>query len=165
MSNPFDDNNGDDDKESVLEGFLCPICKADLKSPNRLTAHVENIHSDDQDLIKSFRDIFITAKNKIKRFDESFNNGGGSGGNDTGLKATFSSPKKVNVLAPQDIGADCNHISYFKAIRSPRLERYATETNKLIIRLHKLLTNIPSDPHQRKQHERNVNILMKCNVI
>lgn len=37
-----------------------------------------------------------------------------------------------------------------------RLERYATETNKLIIRLHKLLTDRPSDSMQQKIHEQTV---------
>lgn len=37
--------------------------------------------------------------------------------------------------------------------RSPRLERYATETNKLIIRLDKILKDLPQDPVKRRQHE------------
>lgn len=154
MSNPFGD---DSDAGEFLEGFLCPICKEDLKSPDRLTAHFDSVHSDDdQDLLKSFKEIFITAKNKIKRLDETIltNQSG-----ENIVKATFSQPKKLNVLAPiypQDVGVDCSHFSYFKAIRAPRLERYATETNKLIIRLHKLLTDLPNDPVQRKQHEKNV---------
>lgn len=36
------------------------------------------------------------------------------------------------------------------------MERYATETNKLIIRLHKLLTDRPSDSMQQKIHEQTV---------
>lgn len=36
------------------------------------------------------------------------------------------------------------------------MERYATEANKLIIRLHKLLTNLPEDTAQRRQHEQSV---------
>lgn len=151
MSNPFDN----DDNEEVLEGFLCPICKEDLKSSDRLTAHFDSAHSDDdQDLLKSFKDIFITAKNRITRFDDSSrqSNNQAAGGQ--------LNPKKINVPAPvypQDVGVDCSHISYFRAIRTPRLERYATETNKLIIRLHKLLTDLPNDPALRRQHEKDVN--------
>lgn len=44
---------------------------------------------------------------------------------------------------------------YFSC-RTPRLERYATETNKLIIRLHKLVTDRPIEPSQRKIHEQTV---------
>lgn len=156
MLNPFGDVSNEND--DVLEGFLCPICKEDLKSPDRLTTHFDSVHSDDdQDLLKSFKDIFITAKNKIKRFDETILTN--QSGSDSIVKAAFSQPKRVNVPAPiypQDVGVDCSHMAFFKAIRTPRLERYATETNKLIIRLHKLLTDLPSDPVQRKQHEKNV---------
>lgn len=154
MSNPFGDND-DDDGENVLEGFLCPICKDDLKSPDRLTAHFDSVHAtdEDQDILKSFKDIFVSAKKKIRQFDEAIST------NASGENAFRSSPRKFNVTAPiypQNVGVDCSHMSYFRAIRAPRLERYATETNKLVIRLHKLLTDLPSDPVQRKQHERNV---------
>lgn len=154
MLNPFGDAL-DDEKEEVMEGFLCPICKADFRSPDRLTAHFDTHSEDDQDLLKAFKDIFISAKNKIKRFDD------GISSNNQNIAST-SQVSKLNVAAPiypQDVGVDCSHFSYFRAIRTPRLERYATETNKLIIRLHKLLTDLPHDPSQRRQHEKNVSCL------
>lgn len=42
------------------------------------------------------------------------------------------------------------------AFRTPRLERYASETNKLIIRIDKLLKERPTDPVQRKLHDQKV---------
>lgn len=42
------------------------------------------------------------------------------------------------------------HSTYFKDIRNTRLERYASETNKLLIRLDKLLNNLPTDPTDKK---------------
>lgn len=116
MSNPFSDiGDGNDD---VLEGFLCPICKEDLKAPERLTAHFESSHSEEQDLLKSFKDIFLTAKKKIKYFDENVLNS--TGGESSANKGTFSSPKKLNIpppIYPQDIGSDFDHTELFKAIR------------------------------------------------
>lgn len=115
MSNPFADSA--DDKTDVLEGFLCPICKEDLKAPERLTAHFESSHSEDQDLLKSFKDIFLTAKKKIKYFDDNVLS---SSSGETISRSAFSSPKKLNVPPPkypQDIGADCVHTEFFKAIR------------------------------------------------
>lgn len=118
-------NSGVSD-DNVLEGFLCPICKEDLKAPERLTAHFESSHSEDQDLLKSFKDIFLTAKKKIKYFDENVLSGADSGGSGAAggsgsSSATFtSSPKKINIpppVYPQDIGSDCDHTEYFKAIR------------------------------------------------
>ncbi|XP_067627035.1 rabenosyn-5-like, partial [Eurosta solidaginis] len=61
-----------------------------------------------------------------------------------------------NFMDLQEVGADRNHLEYFQTVRNPRLERSASETNKLLIRLHKLLTNLPVDPVLRKQHERNI---------
>lgn len=153
MSNPFGD--AFDDREEVMEGFLCPICKANFQSPDRLTAHFDTHSEDDQDLLKSFKDIFISAKNKIKRFDDTISP-------NTQTSSNFQ-PGKLNVPAPvypQEVGTDCSHFSYFRAIRTPRLERYATETNKLIIRLHKLLTDLPRDQAQRRQHEKNVSMTL-----
>lgn len=109
-----------DPNEQILEGFLCPICKQDLKTPDRLTSHVESEHSEDQDIIKSFKDIFITAKKKIKYFDESIEHSGQS--LDSTVKASFSQQSQNRLMyvpptEPQQIGTDVDHISYFKAIR------------------------------------------------
>lgn len=151
MSNPFGDTFDNDHDDEVMEGFLCPICKANFPLPDQLTAHFDTHSEDDQDLLKSFKEIFISARNKIIRNDD-------TNSSNTQGSANFQT-KKINVRAlvyPQDVGTDCSHMSYFRAIRTPRLERYATETNKLIIRLHKLLTDLPRDPAQRRQHEKNV---------
>lgn len=155
MSNPF---GADDEDADVLEGFLCPICKEDLKSPDRLTVHFDNVHSEDTDpdFIKSFKEMFTSAKNKIKRFDEPA--GAGASGSDSISRTMGLQPaQNVRPLSyMQAIGADCSHFAFFKEVRAPRLERFATEANKLIIRLHKLLTDLPSDPVKRKEHEKNV---------
>lgn len=151
------DNTSDD---FVLEGFICPICKSDEKKIERLLQHFEEKHSEEKDLIQTFCDVFKIAKKKILNLD------------DTELSRTFENTLKSsksllgsNALQEfdfieyenQEIGELRDHIEYFKAIRNPRLERFATETNKLIIRLNKLLTNRPTDPQQIKQHEQNVN--------
>lgn len=147
MSNPFGE-----EFDEVLEGFLCPICKEDLRSPDRLTAHFDSAHSDDdQDLLKSFKDIFITAKKKIGLDDNRTGQSSGSGILSRNIDVRARAP-----IYPQNVGCDCSHFEYFHAIRTPRLERYATETNKLIIRLHKLLTDLPADQATRRQHEKNV---------
>lgn len=116
MSNPFDINNVyDDDNSAILEGFLCPVCKQDLKTPERLTSHVETLHSDEQDLLQSLKDIFSKAKKKI--FDDSIDLAKNF---DQSLKPNFLQTSQLqrqyNVIQ-QTIGAHCDHISYFKAIR------------------------------------------------
>ena len=41
-------------------------------------------------------------------------------------------------------------MALFKRVRDERVDHLSTETNKLIIRLDKLLTKLPTDPVKRK---------------
>lgn len=43
------------DDPQVLEGFICPICKSDLGDASKLLFHFEDVHSEEQDFIKSFK--------------------------------------------------------------------------------------------------------------
>ena len=48
-------------------------------------------------------------------------------------------------------GATRSHIDLFKAIRGARVDHFVVETNKLLIRLDKLLApDAPTDPKRRK---------------
>lgn len=107
-----------DSNEQVLEGFLCPICKVDMKTPDLLTNHVEYSHSEDPDLLKSFKDIFLTATKKIRRFDDSTEI---SQTTDNTVKSTFPQQQKFTPITRptqiQEVGTDLSHFSYFKSIR------------------------------------------------
>ncbi|KAL7026834.1 hypothetical protein ACKWTF_005186 [Chironomus riparius] len=141
-----------DNDSEIIEGFLCPICRSDEKTAEDLLRHFEDEHSEEKDLISTFRDVFKSAKKKIlNNLDEREIS--------KAIESSLSINKsilRVDFKGPQEIGIFKDHFEYFKAIRNPRLERYATETNKLIIRLNKLLTNRPTDPQQIKQHEQNL---------
>ncbi|CAL7938949.1 unnamed protein product [Xylocopa violacea] len=136
--------------EEVLEGFICPICMTDFKAPNQLTKHFEDFHNDDPEILKSLKDLFGKAKKKILKQDEISE----SFANSIPSSARQRSPE-LN-WGPQEIGAIRSHTKYFKEIRNMRLERYSIETNKLLIRLDKLLNNLPADPVDRKVHERTI---------
>lgn len=41
----------------VKEGFLCPMCHKDMRSPNNLIAHFQDLHSEEQDILKSIKGI------------------------------------------------------------------------------------------------------------
>lgn len=43
---------------SIKEGFLCPICHKDLRSPNNLIAHFQDLHSEEQDILKSIKGLY-----------------------------------------------------------------------------------------------------------
>ncbi|XP_077290077.1 rabenosyn-5 isoform X2 [Arctopsyche grandis] len=134
----------------IIEGFLCPICKTDLKTPDQLTSHFETLHKEDQDVLKSLKLIFGKAKKKILNLDES------------DLKETFDRALR---FTPEIVTDYCGHqqfgntrslSEYFKAVRSAKLERYTAETNKLLIRLDKLVANMPTDQTLRKIYEQEV---------
>lgn len=42
-------------ESQVLEGFICPICKSDLGTAVSLLSHFQDEHSEEQDLIKTFK--------------------------------------------------------------------------------------------------------------
>ncbi|XP_037937045.1 rabenosyn-5 [Teleopsis dalmanni] len=179
MSNPFDEP----DEVEILEGFLCPICRADLKSSEVLLEHFERYHAEEQDALKSiFKDIFSKAKKKIRQnFDDSFDLSrnleknasisGGSGSQNNGIITAPSASNAhtrmnvYNFMDRQEIGTQRDHLEYFQVIRNPRIERYASETNKLIIRLHKLLKDMPQDPLLRKTHEQQTVIWLDGSLV
>ncbi|XP_076165758.1 rabenosyn-5 [Ptiloglossa arizonensis] len=135
--------------EKVLEGFICPICMAEFKAPNQLTKHFEDFHNEDPEFLKSLKDLFGKAKKKILKQDEIPVSFSGS------ISNNRQHSPELN-WGPQEIGAMKSHTVYFKEIRNTRLERYSSETNKLLIRLDKLLNNLPTDPVDRKVHERTI---------
>ncbi|XP_034187930.1 rabenosyn-5 [Osmia lignaria lignaria] len=135
--------------EEVLEGFICPICMTDFKAPYQLTKHFEDFHNDDPEILKSLKDLFGKAKKKILKQDEI------SESFAENISHKRQRSPEIN-WGPQEIGAIKSHTKYFKEIRNMRLERYSSETNKLLIRLDKLLNNLPNDPVDRKVHERTI---------
>lgn len=48
----------------MMEGFLCPICKGDFGTAIKLLAHFQEEHSEEQDLLKSFKGSFQLINNK-----------------------------------------------------------------------------------------------------
>ena len=54
------------------------------------------------------------------------------------------------------LGSIRSHWSDFRKLRNNRMEYYAAETNKLIIRLDKIVTCLPHEAGKRREHEQNV---------
>ncbi|KAJ9580600.1 hypothetical protein L9F63_024215, partial [Diploptera punctata] len=140
--------------EEILEGFLCPMCKADLGTALQLHNHFQEEHTEDQDVLKSLKDLLGKAKKKILKIDEELFSC------DYETQTASSGAQFVNTYTiefePQELGATRSHTQAFRATRNDRIERYASETNKLLIRLDKLLINFPTDPVKRKAREQEV---------
>jgi len=144
----------------VLEGFLCPLCMKDLGDVIQLQVHFDESHSkEDQAFVQSLKDLFGKAKKKILSDEEAI--------------STLTPPKlklaptydnihpvsgiRLDLYQAQDQGSvSRGHFAEFKKIRSSRVDRYATETNRLIVRLDKLLENMPTEANRRREHEKHI---------
>nr|CAD7400548.1 unnamed protein product [Timema cristinae] len=131
----------------ILEGYICPVCKVDLLSPVKLSEHFQDQHNEDQDVIKSFKDLLGKAKKKILKLDEELLT---SDTEQSQPHSNLSAGYRSFDPDPQTIGVSRSHTQYFREVRNTRVERYAAETNKLLIRLDKLLSDLPTDPVKRK---------------
>ncbi|XP_012255541.2 rabenosyn-5 isoform X2 [Athalia rosae] len=137
----------------VLEGFLCSICLTDLKTPHQLTKHFEEFHNDNPEILKTLKELYGKAKKKMLKHDdisEGFTPPVIQKNQESSLDLYY------RVWEPQELGETRSYTRYFTEIRNVRLERYSTETNKLLIRLDKLLNELPSDPISRRAHEQAI---------
>jgi len=145
-----------------LEGFLCPLCMKDLGDVIQLQLHFDEAHpKEDQAFVQNLKDFFGKAKRILS--------------DETDL-ATNATPPKLKLAPSQDDNfhpvsgvrrdlfqpvdpsemSSKSHFAEFKRIRSSRVDRFATETNRLIVRLDRLLENMPGEAGKRREHEKNI---------
>ncbi|KAI0216325.1 Rabenosyn-5 [Lamellibrachia satsuma] len=160
----------------IREGFLCPICMQDLGTVSQLLAHFDAEHSDDKDVLDQLKGLFGKAKRKLKKvLDDEDVEDGAFGGED--LTKVVPSAVRIGGIDPskweqQDLGATRSHTDELRAMRDIRIDRFVVETNKLLIRLDKLISlDAPTDSKKRKAYEKNlvpwapdehVNLCMTC---
>nr|CAB3267942.1 rabenosyn-5 [Phallusia mammillata] len=118
--------------EDIREGFLCPICVKDLGSFHKLQHHFESAHTaEDKAVFDQVKGLFTKAKGKIlgrneiaQIPDESY---------------TTSSHQEQTIWEPQEIGITKSHFDTYKKVRDSRIDRFVIESNKVLIRLDKLM--------------------------
>lgn len=142
----------------IIEGFLCPICMKDLGTVSQLQGHFEEEHSsEDKAVFQQLKGFFDKAKKKIlgDRVDEVLSpNGEGRTSGDLSIILSGYDP---SWWEDQELGASRSHIDTFKGVRDARVDFFVVETNKLLIRLDKLLSpDAPTDPKKRKAFEREI---------
>lgn len=130
------------ESNDIQEGFLCPICHKDMRSPNNLIAHFQDLHSEEQEFLKSIKEIYGKAKKKILKLDDQ---------DLQNFKELTQQKYYLETSDPQEPGPCRSHTDYFKNVRRERLDHRTTETNKLIIRLDRLLRTFGSDRKQQEQ--------------
>lgn len=146
----------------ILEGFLCPICVQDLGSLALLQDHFDVIHAgEDRALINQIKGLFGKAKRVL--LGQELESAEGFSG--PILDPSLVSPSISSAFGgldptwwePQEIGVTRSLTDSFNTARSLRIDRFVIETNKLLIRLDKLVnSDIPMDAVKRKAFEKTV---------
>lgn len=149
------------------EGFLCPMCMADLGDDIQLTVHFDEKHSrDDPVIVQNLKELFTKAKKKIVKLDQN---------NDMvqleqhpaefsqefyGMEPSLYHPVSgihYDILDGSDNCIEaCDKFDQFRLERAKRADIRAMDINKLIVRLERLMTQLPSDPVKRRSHEQGV---------
>ncbi|XP_064632775.1 rabenosyn-5-like [Lineus longissimus] len=147
----------------IREGFLCPICMKDLGTVAQLQQHFEEAHStEDKAVLQQLKDLFGKAKKKILGLDEEEEQFGAYGGEvakslPIRQRSVDAGGIDPTLWEPQELGAIKSHTDVFKHIRDSRIDRFVVETNKLLIRLDKLLSSdAPSEERKRRVYEQKI---------
>lgn len=131
------------ESDEIKEGFLCPICLKDMRSASLLQKHFEDVHSDDKDTLRQIRGMFGKAKRKI--MDKIDNTDGEVVNNLTqdGIPEG-SGNRGVDPFLwdHQEFGVSRSRFREFRDIRDAEIDRFVVETNKILIRLEKLLKKV-----------------------
>lgn len=162
MANPFEDEYDEQAaaNQVVKEGLICSFCFEEFSQINQLKDHFEAVHIDSRagpgaanNIGSQIKGLIGKAKKKILKED----------GFEVVDEVSTSSDAVANSSQyyviwreNQKIGQTRSHFEEFKQIRERRVERYVIETNKLLIRLDKLITDAPHEIEKRKQHEKHV---------
>ncbi|XP_054716890.1 rabenosyn-5-like [Uloborus diversus] len=138
----------------IREGLMCPHCYCDFVTVDRLKEHFEFAHStEDHDTFQSLKGFLGKAKRKILKQDTWSED----------INKSYFEPSPVHDISSdlpswsdQEIGLTSSHTQNFKSLREKKINRYVFETNKLLIRLDKLVTDIADEPEKRKEFEKTI---------
>ncbi|KAH9381094.1 hypothetical protein HPB48_010766 [Haemaphysalis longicornis] len=162
----------------VKEGYLCPICVEDLGNFEELTAHFEANHaSGERDVLNSLKGLFgrrgsrrLYANRVLMNElctqgapdERSFKTPRASmtatrrliGGSRKSVRVSkFLSWRRRNALFGLP-GVIQDHTATVRQVRARRVDRYVGQSNKLLVRLTKLVVDAPSDPEMRKARDK-----------
>ncbi|BFZ10752.1 hypothetical protein BsWGS_13791 [Bradybaena similaris] len=141
----------------IIEGFLCPICMKDLGTVTQLQGHFEDEHSsEDKAVFQQLKGFFDKAKKKILG-DRLEAEAATPGEFTKGEELAGMSGYIPSWWEDQEIGQTRSHTDTFRSVRDTRVSHFVVETNKLLIRLDKLLgPESPTDPKKRKAFEKMI---------
>ncbi|KRX90856.1 Rabenosyn-5 [Trichinella pseudospiralis] len=131
--------------DDIKEGFWCPICKHNCYSSTQLYVHFSTAHCKvSKDVpISQIKDMFDRAKQRIFKSD--------------GFIESLEANPVNKSSSYQELGVTTSQTRYFIKLRHEHVDKSVAETNKLVIRLDKLINNeYPMDINKRKVFEQTV---------
>lgn len=143
--------------DDILQGFLCPECKAEFANSDQLAGHFKAVHlnerSSKENNLGNHLNKFLGKAKKILKTDGR-NDDASSVNSESDRSAADEQPTKPKVSESecyfalrkgQTIGYSRDHFDkQFKQIRNSKIERDVHETNKLLIRIDQLLQDLPA---------------------
>jgi len=142
------------------------MCIINFPDEYQLTVHFEEKHAREKDpvIVQNIKELYGKAKKKIVQQEEIFeesNNTTEEFSNELyGLEPSAFHP--VSGIHYEIINESDNKIALsdkfdqFRLERAKRADIRAKDINKFIVRLERLLTDLPSDPVKRRNHEQSV---------
>ncbi|XP_014667891.1 PREDICTED: rabenosyn-5-like [Priapulus caudatus] len=151
-------NSNMTDYVEVREGFLCPVCMKDLVTFEQLQTHFEVAHNTEEDgaAFRHLKELLGKAKKKILK-DPSIDSASSDEGTNDRSRGGATSAFDPSAWEVQEFGASSSHTEYFKQVRDSRVDRFVVETNKLLLRLDKLIVaDVAGDTAKRKASEKDI---------
>ena len=150
-----------------VEGFWCPICRLKLGDEIQLTVHFDEKHErEDPAIVQNLKDLLSKAKKKIilneeTDFDASNTSNISEFSKELyGLEPSIYHPVSgihYEILDDNDCKIEMvDKYDQFRLERAKRADIRAMDINKLIVRLEKLIDNLPTDPVKRRNHEQSI---------
>lgn len=116
------------------------MCMKDLGNASVLQRHFEESHSDDKDALRRMREAFGKAKRKIiNKLESSEPDGATLDSVNGAVENPVSRGVDPFLWDQQDFGASRGRFREFRERRDAEIDRFVVETNKILIRLEKLL--------------------------
>lgn len=116
------------------------MCMKDLGNASVLQRHFEESHSDDKDALRRMREAFGKAKRKIiNKLESSEPDGATLDSVNGAVENPVSRGVDPFLWDQQDFGASRSRFREFRERRDAEIDRFVVETNKILIRLEKLL--------------------------
>jgi rabenosyn-5 len=155
-----------------LEGFICPLCMMSLPGVSLLEKHVRENHDDTATgkMKANFKQFIDKAKSSLSKGKLAQDGpvsegaaavGHASDGSDDGDHHLINTSGINPLLWPeQEFGCNRDHMQRFRSKRDAKVQRIVVETNRLLVRLEKLLKLLKNQhtmkPKQLKTLEQEI---------